>query len=331
MLQLFRTFQVAGIFILLGFAAILRAAVLVVDMPTQLEGVFNPWALWLQGLFQAGGIIDWGLGALCVAVLGFGASWSLQHYRLADAGMLPGFVAVVLGSASWWWLGFSPLLVGAIFTGYAAHRLYQCYRHQGVSLPVFDAGLLIGCAWLIAPGFLWFFPAAIIGLAQLRGFRFSDLFGMLTGVLVPAGLIGMYHFLTDSLVPYLWIDGTESWKLTASLLTIPKGATLLANWPWLSIIASVSLVAFVGVGKLTTRRPIQEQRYNRLIYNFLGAGWLAILFSGSLHPWTLAYVLCPLSLVLGIWLSELSRKRAEMVSMIGLLLVVAGFLWAAIT
>ena len=331
MLQLFRTFQVAGIFILLGFAALLRAVVFVVGMPLSAEGVFNPWGQWLKGVWIGGGVIDWVLGVICVVILGFGASFSLQHYRLADAGMLPGFVAVVLGSAASWWLGFSPMLVGAIFIAYAVHRLFECYRHQGISLPVFDAGILIGCAWLIAPGFLWFLPAAMLGLAQLRGFRFSDFFGMLVGVVLPAFLIGMYHFLTDSLDSFLWIDGTEVWKLTESLFVVPTSETLLAGLPWLSVIGLTSLFTFVVIGQLTTRRPIQEQRYNRLIYNFLAAGWVALIFSGSLQPWSLAYVLFPLGLLLGIWLSELSRKLAEMVSMIALLLVVAGFLWAAIT
>lgn len=331
MLQVFRTFQVAGIFILIGFAAMLRVAALAVGMPTKMSETLNPWAVWLQGLYQAGGLIDWVLGAFCVAMLGFGASWSLQRYRLADAGMLPGFVTVVLGSAGWWWLGFSPLLIGAILIAYATYHLYECYRHQGVSLPVFDAGLLIGCAWLIAPGFLWFLPAAIIGLIQLRGFRVSDFFGMLVGVLVPAVLFGVYRFLTDSLAGYLWIDGTTKWKLTESIFELPSRADLASSWPWFSVIALLSLLTFAGIGKLTTRRPIQEQRYNRLIYSFLGFGWLAILLGGSLQPWTFAYVLFPLGLLLGIWLSELPRKRAELVSLIGLLLVAAGFLWSAIT
>ncbi|MFK8056053.1 MAG: hypothetical protein AB8F78_08045 [Saprospiraceae bacterium] len=331
MLQLFRTFQVAGIFILVGFAAILRAVAFAIGIPSQLEGVLNPWALWLETFWVGGGIDDWTLGALCVAILGFGASFSLQHYRLADAGMLPGFVAVVLGSASWVWLGFSPLLFGAILIAYAVHRLYECYRHQGISLPVFDAGLLIGCAWLIAPGFLWFLPAAIIGLAQLRGFRFSDFFGMLVGAAIPAVLVGGYHFLTDSLDSFLWIEGIDQWKLTESLFELPDVSAIAQNWPWFSIVAVSSLLAFAGIDQLTNRRPIQEQRYNRLIYNFLGAGWLAILFSGSVHPWSFAFVLFPLSLLLGIWLSELSRKRADTVSMVVLLFVMAGFLWAALT
>jgi len=331
MLQLFRTFQVAGIFILIGFAAILRAVVLVIGMPQTLEGVLNPWALWLEVLWTGGGILDWMLGVVCVALLGFGASFSLQHYRLADAGMLPGFVAVVLGSASWWLLGFSPLLIGALLIAYAVHRLYECYRHQGVSLPVFDAGLLIGCAWLIAPGFLWFFPAAIIGLAQLRGFRFSDFFGMLVGVILPAVLVGGYRFMTDSLDSFLWIESTNQWKLTESLFKMPDFSALLQSWPWSLMILVSSLLTFVGIGRLINRRPIQEQRYNRLVYNFLAAGWLAILFGGSVQPWSFAYVLFPVSLLLGIWLSELSRKHARAASTLIVLLVFAGFLWAALS
>ncbi len=330
MLQVFRSFQVVGVFILLGFAALLRAAAFVVGIPGALEGVFNPWGLWLQRLFLGGGIIDWLLGVILVAILGFGASYALQHYRLSSAGMLPGFVAVVLGSATWWWLGFSPLLIGSFLIGYAAFRLFECYRHQGKVLPVFDAGLLIGCAWLIAPGFLWFLPAAIIGLAQLRGFRFSDFFGMLVAAFTPVVLFGAYRFLTDSFEGFLKIEGTSQWKLTESLFALPEVSILLSNWMWLSVILLASLLTVAGVAKLTTRRPIQEQRFNRLIYMFLGAGWLAILLSGPLSPWALAYVLFPLSLLLGIWLSELSRKQADIASMSALLLVVAGFLWKAI-
>ena len=330
MLQVFRSFRVAGIFILLGFAALVRAAAFAVDIPVEEEGVLNPWGHWVQGLWIGGGIADWLLGAVVVAILGFGASFTLQHYRLSSAGMLPGFTAIILGSASWYWLGFSPLLVGACLIGYAAYRLFECYRHQGISLPVFDAGLLIGCAWMIAPGFLWFLPAAIIGLAQLRGFRFTDLFGLLIAAITPALLFGTYRFLTDSLEEFLWVAGSSEWKLTESLFEIPEVSAMLENWPWFAVMLVASIIAFVGIAKLTTRRPIQEQRFNRLVYMFLGAGWLAILLSGPIYPWSFAYVFLPLSLLLGIWLSELSRKQADIVSMIALLLVVAGFLWKAI-
>ena len=331
MLQLFRTFQVAGIFILLGFAALMRSAAWIVGAPPISKNVLNEWGLWLNEICLAGGTLEWIVGVVTIALIGFGACFSLQHYRLGAAGMLPGFIAVVLGSASWVWLGFSPLLFGAVLIAYAIHRLYQCYRHQGVSLPVFDAGILMGCAWLIAPSFLWFFPAAVLGLAQLRGFRFTDFFGMLIGVITPVVLVGVYHFMYDSLDSYLWIPSTNQWRLTQSLFTLPSTSEISSQWPWLLIMAIASTLTFIAVIQLTTRRPIQEQRFNRLIYNFLGAGWLAILFGGALQPWALAYVLFPLSVLLGIWLSELSRKQADIVSTFTLLLVVAGFLWSAIT
>lgn len=331
MLQLFRSFQVAGIFILLGFSVLMRAVVFVVGIPTAQEGALNPLGLWLNSLWHKGGAIDWGLGAFCVALLGFGASYSLQYYRLTAAGMLPGFIAIVLGSATWWWLGFSPLMFGAILIAFATHRLFECYRYQGLALPVFDTGILIGFAFMVAPGFLWFLPAGIISLAQLRGFRFTDLFGMLVGVLLPTFLFGIYQFITGSLDAYLWREGTGTLKLMESFFSLPEVNSLQANWPWLTVLSLVSLLAVVGVGQLTTRRPIQEQRYNRLIYNFLAAGWLALLFSGTPQAWSLAYVLFPLSLLLGIWLSELSRKRASMASTIALILVAAGFLWTAIS
>jgi len=330
MLQLFRSFQAAGIFILLGFAVLIRAVAFVMEIPNVQEAVLNPWGSWLDTFWQGGGVLDWGLGAACVTLLGFGSSYSLNHYRLSAAGLLPGYVTILLGSATWWWLGFSPLLIGAIFTAYAAHRLFECYRYQGIALPVFDSGILIGGAFLIAPGFGWFLPAAVVGLAQLRGFRFTDFFGILIGAVLPAFLIGIFRFLKGTLDSYLWIDGTDMLKLTESLFTMPSIDSLTTNWPWLSVVAMTSLVAVVGLGKLTTRRPIQEQRYNRLIYNFLAAGWLALLFSGTPTAWSLAYVLFPLGLLLGIWLSELSRKRASTSSTIALILVLAGFLWTAI-
>jgi len=330
MLQLFRPFQVAGILILLGFAALMRSSAWIIGPSDPSTIVLNEWGHWMQNLWATGGTLDWIIGVCAVTILGFGACFSLQHYRLADAGMLPGFVTVVLGSASWIWLGFSPLLFGSILIAYAVYRLYVCYRYQGVALPIFDAGILIGLAWLIAPGFLWFFPAAVIGLAQLKGFRFADFFGMLVGLISPVVLVGAYHFMSDSLASYLWISGTDKWKLTESVLIFPSLADLNIHWPWFLIMVIASILAFIGFFKLTTRRPIQEQRFNRLIYNFLGAGWLAIIFGGSIHPWSLAYVLFPLGLLLGIWLSELSRKRAEIISMVTLLLVMAGFLWTAV-
>ena len=337
MLQFFRSFQWAGTFVVLACALALRAVWFVVDVAELADHTgLGPWGKLLDGVVSTG-VSAWVLGVACICVIGVFGSFTIQHYRLVNTGLIPAVVAVVLGSSAIWWLGFSPYLVAAICLAAAAQRLFEGYRYQGAALPVYDCGLLLGAGWLIATPFLWFAIWAGLSLAQLRKFVFREQINLLFGVLTFPFLYCLYSFLfagdvsPTSSALLAWnslFEGCFSWPTLASSFA-PIEAGILARWQPLLLLAIPTALAIAVVGQLTTRRPIQEQRASRMWYTMLLVGWYAILFSTVSGTDSLAIILYPLSVLLGIWLHEIGKKRADLVFLVTLCSVLGGYVWFA--
>lgn len=323
MLTLFRRFSWAGLAPLFALAVVLRAPAWFTGVAGASGGeaaALGPWGAWLVGFDVAAWPLDWLLGTVAVVLIGFYASLTMQHYRIGGAGLVPAVVAIALASAAWWWLGSSVMLAGTFLLAAAAHRLFDGYRHQGAALPVYDCGLLVGAAGLVAPGFLWFGLWAVIALAQLRKFRFSELLGTVFGVTTLPLIAGTYA--------YVWGDfGAFRQNLLTGLAHLPDPAALQANAYWLAVLAVATLGALILIASLTTRRQIQEQRAARMWYAMLFVGWIPLLFSGTLTPWSLAYVVYPLGLLLGWALAELKRRQGDLVALAVVVIVAIGHIW----
>ena len=320
--QLFRSLGAGSLAIFLAAALVLRAAAFAHDGGAAGEAApaLGPWGRWLAGGWARGGALDWLVGSGLLAGLGYVASYTPQEYRLGVAGGFPGLVAVTLGSAAAWWLGFSPLIAGALALALAAQRLFAGYRYQGASLPVYDCGLWVGAAWLVAPGFAWMGLWGALAIAQLRRFRLRDLLGLALGIATLPFLAGTYAYVVADALPAF------RQTLTAGLASPPDPAVLGASWPWIAVTALATGAAVGAFRILTTRRPIQEQRAARMWYAMLAVGWVAMLWTGDGHPWGLAYVLYPLAVLLGLWLGELTRERTDIVGVVVLALIGAGHL-----
>ena len=325
MLALFRSFRGAGLVAVVAFALGLRSFAWHVGAGP-LAGLpdlaLGPWGQSLRGLAPGFGGA-WALGALAVAFVGAAASYSLQHYRLGAVGAVPGFVAVAFGSAAWWWVGGHVALLGTLAVAAGAHRLFAGYRRQGSALPVYDCGLALGAAWLIAPAFVWFAAWGLLAVAQLRKARLADLAGLLVGVATLPFITGVAAFV--------WGDfGAFRQNLFAGCIALPSAGELAGVYAWVALLALLTGAAIGAFGQLTTRRPIQEQRAARMWYTLLGVGWVALALGGLHTPWAIALVLYPLALLVGWWLGELQRRRADLVALLVLMIIVGGYLWRAI-
>ena len=318
--QLFRSFGVGSLALFFALALLLRAAGFAYAAPAApVPAVtLGPWGLWVASLWADVAWLDWLAGSALLALVGYVASYTPQYYRLGVAGAFPGLVAATIGSAAVWWLGFSPLILGALALGVAAQRVFDGYRNQATALPVYDCGLWVGAAWLIAPGFAWMGLWGLVALSQLRRFRPSDLLGYCLGV-------ATLPFLTAT-VAYVGGELDEfRGQFTSGLATPPDLVVLGASWPWIAVAALATGAAIGAFRILTTRRPIQEQRAARMWYSMLAFGWLAMLWTSAGHPWGFAFVLYPLAVLLGLWFGELTRERADIVAVVVLALIGGGY------
>ncbi len=326
MLQSFRSFQWAALLPLLGLAAGLRLVILAVGGPTDAAAPGasdGAWARAVVGMLTDLDWVRWGAGVLAVTFVGFVGSVTLQRYRLAVAGTVPTLVSIALGSALVAWLDFDPRLLAAVAIALAAHQLYNAYRQQTDALPVFNTGLYVGVAWLLHASFVWFALWALVALIQLRKIRGSDLLSLAIGLaILPALWLAHTYVFGDlaSGAPALW----------QGAFAVPTVADLRAAAVPLAILATVSLMIVFAYGTLTTRRPVQEQRAHRMWYSLLFFGWLAMVLSGGFGVWPVAYVLAPLSVLLGVWLIELPRKPSDAILITAVVCILGGYAFAAL-
>ena len=314
MLQLFRSFQWLAILPLLAVAVGVRAVGLVLQPASAPAGTVLPAGAWGEGIAASTAAqpwLAWTLGVVAVTLVGYVACVTLQTYRLDDAGSAPALLSILLGSALVSWLGFDPRLLAALALAGAAHQLFDAYRRQGDALPIYNTGLLVGLAWLLHVSFVWFALWAFVALVQLRKVRAADLLGMLIGIGTLPLLWLMYA--------YVFGDWPAAWfRLWRGALQLPTLAGLQTVWVPLAVLVAASLGAFAASGSLTNRRPVQEQRAHRMWYTMLSTGWVALLLSGGFAAWPIAYVIAPLSVLLGVWLVELPPKLSN------------GLLWATV-
>ncbi len=326
MIQLFRSFQWVALVPLLGIATVLRLAVLAYDAPAAgpAPGADDgAWGLSLQEALAGLTWVQWGLGVVVATFVGFVGSFSIQQYRLATAGTAPTLVSILLASALLPWLGFDPRLLAALAIALAAHHLFNTYRQQSEALPIFNTGLYIGVAWMLHVSFVWFALGGLVALVQLRKVRGSDLLGYGLGVTVFPLLWLMWQYVFGGGAS---LDVAPLWQ---GAFVLPTLADLQAAVVPLGILAAITLGVVVAYGHLTTRRPVQEQRAHRMWYTLLFFGWVALLLSGSFAERPMAYVLAPLSVLLGVLLIELPRKPSNVILFASLLCILGGYGYVA--
>ncbi len=332
MLQLFRSFQWANALVVLACALLLRAAVFALgEVPPQASGALGVWGQALL-LHPDGRVVPWLVGAALVAAVGFFAAFTLQHHRLGSAGTFPALVGILLGSAASWWLGYLPHLVATLLIAGAAQSLFAGYKRQGDALPVYNCGLLVGAAGLVSPPFFWFALWQAIALAQLRKFRLNEQVNMLIGVLTLPLIVGIWCFTVGDFSAFRQnvLSGALSLPSVAAWREVTQ-VGFPAGWQPLTVLALATGGCVGTFGRLTTRRPIQEQRASRMWYTMLAVGWLALLFSSIPLVAGIALLLYPLSVLLGIWLSELSRTPAKVVVLVALAAILGAYMWMAFT
>lgn len=320
MLQVFRSFSWLTAALLVLVALILRTIGFGVDASVWAT---VPVALgsWGEILAKSTGdfaLSDWVLGAVLTTAVGVLGAGTLNHYRLGAHGMVPALMSVLVGSAAVWWLAYSPYLVSAVLLAAAAHRLFAGYRYQGAALPVYDCGLLLGAAWLIAPPFVWMVLWSVLALAQLRKLKVLDVIQLLIGVCTLPAIAGLYAYWRGTLLAFR--QNLGSGIVGQDILT-----GFGESWQTLALLALLTGACIGAFGRLTTRRPIQEQRATRMWYLMLGVAWIAILASGVNDVAALSLLLYPISVLLGMWLNELSRRIANLILLVGAGCVLAGY------
>lgn len=315
MVQWFRSFSWVALVPLAVFAGLLQATAWgVVDAADLADRVVRTRGAWGGGgpgetYKSSYSIQPIMLVALLLPAVGLLASASLQQYRLANAGTLPAYLSALLGSAAAAWWGFDASLLATLAITGGAHQLYGAYRQQGASSPVYNAGLFIGLAWLLSAPFVWMAGWAFVALIQLRKVRGGDFLGLLLGILTLPFIWGMYAYAFGDI-------HVAHADLFDAAVTLPTLDGFRQNVLPLAVLAAGTLLALAGLGALTARRPVQEQRAHRMYFTMLPFAWTATLLSGGgvdypAVAFAPAPLLLPLSLLLGVWVLGWPRKLAN--------------------
>ena len=164
---------------------------------------------------------------------------------------------------------------------------------------------------------------AALALFDLRKFRGGDFLGLAFGALTLPGLYLAYAYVFGDFAAAR--DG-----LLAGAAALPTAGGFRQNLPHFAVLAAATLLVLLAAGALVGRRPVPEQRAHRMYYTMLPFAWVATVLgqgAAAAPPTTAelsvqsvpaletavtpAFLLLPLSLLLGVYLTEAPRKPAN--------------------
>jgi hypothetical protein len=319
MLQLFRTNQVYQIALLLGYALLLRADLLIVARPMEMPG----GGLFSEALFEWFGD-RWPLRNAFALLLLVGQAILLnetinRHRMVRDQTYVPAVCYVLLASGSPELSQLSAPLLANTFLLLAISALFNGHRRKEAMEPLFNAGFWVAVASLFYLSAWIFLVFALLALALLRKPDLRENLVLVSGFVTVYLLLGVTFFCLDGL-PYF------GQRHFAAHFSFPHW-TGRADWSLYLQFGTAGLLLLWALGNLPTilfKTSIQVQVFLQVLY------W-AMLFSGLCLfvqrdvAWSHALMLClPLSIFFAFNLMSLrSRFLAEALHLVVFMAAVA--------
>lgn len=305
MLSIFRTNQLLGSVLLIGYVLLLHVGYWLVPPPPAppthgigahaVAGWLATHPVWVPvvviGLLFVQGVL--------ANVLTF------EHRIAPEVNLFSGVLVVFLGSSLPAFLPFSGWHVANVFLLLTMLALLRVYRVQSAADHIFNAGFWLGIATLFQVHYLFFLLATSMSLTLLRKSSLREQLMLLTGCFIPWLFVGFGYFWFDQF-DHFWTQqwkGAFNWFSPLNLATLPIAA--LVGW------AVLMLVALLSYSRYNFKTTMEVRKKIDLLFWFFLAGSLAGL---SAQPWQLGSLLAlapSLGILLGLNLTYLSARAAE--------------------
>ncbi len=200
------------------------------------------------------------------------------------------------------------------------HQVLLLYHTSHPRTTVVNIGLIAGFGTLLYHPYWWMLPFCIIGLAQMRPFRFNEWILLIISFLIPAYIILSYEYLTNQWNP------SRHWPVWNPLRQLPAFDT------WWAAAIGISLIWILsGISQWLSinNRALIQTRKNWYLTVILGIFILPTLFypQGNLYE-GLTLLLVPASALGSFTFLGQSRPQLRVFFFWMVLISAAIFSWA---
>lgn len=319
MLQLFRTNQPYQILLLIGYALLLRADLLLGAPPTEVTGA----GLLSAGLFNLLGD-QWFWHHLLALALVLGqailANDMVNHYRMGrEMTFVPALCYVLLASGSRELSMLSPTLMANTFLLLALRSLFASYRRKEAMEQLFNVGFWVAIASLFYFSSWVFLILGLLTLSILRKADLRESIVLFSGFLVVYFLLGVGFFWTDQLPMFL-----NNYILCHFALPSFVGQASLGLLLQGGVIGLLLLWSLANLPTILFKTSIQVQLFLKVLYWAMFVTGLSLFCQGTI-AWPHVLMLgMPLSLFFAFNLLALrGRFMAEFIHLVIFMAVVA--------
>lgn len=196
----------------------------------------------------------------------------------AKENYLPAFFYIIFTGYTLGLQHFSEVLVANLFVIFFISRLLSIYRQKHVYSEVFDAGMLLGIAFLFYPPVICLLPAVWSALTIIRSFKWREWVIPIVGFSIPLCFAAVYFYWTDQL-HFLW--ELPGWQQGAGMTTLSESSSI-SNWISWGLLALLGFVSIYHVLQSVVSSTVRARNVKMVLLSFAGV--------------------CALAYVLGTWL-----------------------------
>ncbi len=321
MLTIFRTNQVFYSVLLIFYIVLLRFSVFLAQdvfrwTPSG-HGIFSELVYSWVGSQQ---FLSHAIAMLLLLVQGFLVNTISINHRLAnDVNLFPGLFYVLICCTIPDFLYLSPVLMGNTFFLIALNEMFDTYKNPACADRIFNAGLWTGVASLFYFPFAFFTLVMLAALSILRAFNLQEVLMILTGMLLPYFLSGVYFFWFDRL-DFFWEMQLER---NIGFLDFGNRADGWDTYIKISIFALLTLLVLINSGSYLIKKNIQVQKKINILYWILIVAGIAVPFQNNITFEHFLMLAPALGILLSFTFSSMKTQWAESVHFIMLVVVLA--------
>lgn len=197
---------------------------------------------------------------------------------------------------------FSPLLVANTFVILGLYNLLKTFKVADAGALIFNSGIFIGLASVLYTPYSILLFFGIIALLVIRSFRIKEKLQYFAGILTPYYLLGVLLYWNDTNIENLnFISG-----IFFHLPSLELPINILRLFPALALLLMIPVCIFM-YGNLSGRKNVQIQKKIDIIFWLLAFVFISFLLFRTEGQFHLLALAIPLSLLMGILMSESRR------------------------
>jgi hypothetical protein len=256
-----------------------------------------------------------------VLVQAFYLNYLVNEYEiLYKPSFVPATLYIIfmsIASSSMW---LHPLVWVNLLMLAAFHKVFQLFKNSNPIRLLFDAGLLVGTAFLFyAPGILYL-PLLMLIISMTRAFNLREWLITLTGFILPFYFVSVWFYWNDSLGVFL--D-----KMLIDSLNVSLGHNI--NWTMAlkTTFGFMVLLTILSMMKLRNhfyKNSIRTRINQRILIYTLFASVISLLLVPVIYWFDFSLAFLPLSVFIGYYLITFKNRPwiAELLFTVLLVLVV---------